>query len=162
MQKLSRFSKCYSMENLKISARMNPYFKLIGESMRKIWLRFSDPWWNNVTSLGVFTWNVPRVSWALLLYLKKKVKLQWNHATSVAFALTDIGMGFECQFFWTSKSPIHEICCYNLQRMLNIVIVNSNSRGNSTRSGRLTRCLTKMRARPRASRHPSTRKKYWP
>jgi hypothetical protein len=29
--------------------------------MRKIWLRFSDPWWKNVTSLGVFTWNVPYV-----------------------------------------------------------------------------------------------------
>jgi hypothetical protein len=38
---------------------MNLYFKLIRESMRKIWLRFSDPWWKNVTSLGVFTWNVP-------------------------------------------------------------------------------------------------------
>jgi hypothetical protein len=32
---------------------MNLYFKLIAESMRKIWLRFSDPWWKNVTSLGV-------------------------------------------------------------------------------------------------------------
>jgi hypothetical protein len=40
-------------------ARMNLYFKLIGESMRKIWLRFSDPWWKNVSFLGVFTWNVP-------------------------------------------------------------------------------------------------------
>jgi hypothetical protein len=40
-------------------ARMNLCFKLIGESMRKIWRRFSDPWWKNVTSLGVFTWNVP-------------------------------------------------------------------------------------------------------
>jgi hypothetical protein len=27
--------------------------------MRKIWFRFLDPWWKNVTSLGVFTWNVP-------------------------------------------------------------------------------------------------------
>jgi hypothetical protein len=27
--------------------------------MRKIWLRFSDPWRKNVISLGVFTWNVP-------------------------------------------------------------------------------------------------------
>jgi hypothetical protein len=57
MQKLPRFSKCFFLENLKISvgceirvlifesfARMNLYFKLIGESMRKIWLRFTDPW----------------------------------------------------------------------------------------------------------------------
>jgi hypothetical protein len=56
MQKVSRFSKCYFMENLKISvgyenssfhfesfARMNLYIKLIGESMRKIWMIFSDP-----------------------------------------------------------------------------------------------------------------------
>jgi tRNA G46 methylase TrmB len=26
------------------------YSKLIGESMSKIWMRFSDPWWKNVTS----------------------------------------------------------------------------------------------------------------
>jgi hypothetical protein len=27
--------------------------------MRKIWMRFSDPWWKNVTSLSIFTWNIP-------------------------------------------------------------------------------------------------------
>jgi hypothetical protein len=46
-------------------ARMNLYFKLIGESMRKIWLRFSDPWWKMwhlwVFSHGTFLLKTPRI-----------------------------------------------------------------------------------------------------
>jgi hypothetical protein len=33
--------------------------------MRKIWMRFSDQWWKNVTSLGGFTWNVPILKTAI-------------------------------------------------------------------------------------------------
>jgi hypothetical protein len=71
MQKLSRFSKCYFMDNLKISvgcenssfhfermnhARMNQYFKLIEESMRK---NLVDILQSVMPPLGGFTWNVP-------------------------------------------------------------------------------------------------------
>jgi hypothetical protein len=45
--------------------------------MRKIWMRFSDPWWKNVTFLGVFactfllsTYEI----WKVLISLAKKKK----------------------------------------------------------------------------------------
>jgi hypothetical protein len=73
MQKLFRFSKCYFMENLKISvgcenssfhfrefcSRMNLCCKLRGESMRKIWMRFSNPWCHPwVVSSGMSLWTL--------------------------------------------------------------------------------------------------------
>jgi hypothetical protein len=66
--------------------------------------------------------------------------LQYNYATSVAFAQTDIGMGSECQFF-------------KLQKDREFIFFAT------TRIGRLTPRLTKMRARLLGTAsEPSTRK----
>jgi hypothetical protein len=75
---------------------MNLYFKLLGESMRKIWLRFSDPWWKNVTPLGGFTWNVPYRKWIFPHYTMAK--------TADLYMLNECNGHFPEYFSWFPDS----------------------------------------------------------